>query len=84
MIHLIRQAIKYLSEPIPFIEPSPKQVKPNLITDYLKIRGERLISLRNKAIEEDNIYKVKQANFLITKVNERISERFSFNNFNFN
>ena len=79
-MNLITNFWKYLTEPIPLVQPDPKQ---NIITDYLKQRGERLIALRNKAIEDKNIWKKKQADYLINEVNHRISERFSFNNFQF-
>lgn len=79
-MNLITNFWKYLNEPIPLVQPDPKA---NIVTDYLKQRGERLIVLRNKAIEDKNIWKKKQADYLISEVNHRISERFSFNNFQF-
>jgi cytochrome c556 len=73
----------------------PKKVKENVITDYLEARRTKIIALREKARqgatkrvqngEPYDITKLKQADYLLSEITNRLNNRYTnFNSFNFN
>lgn len=61
------------------------QNKENTITDYGVLRLERILKLREIALKDRNITKVKQAAWLITMQTEILNSRYHHQNaFNFN
>jgi hypothetical protein len=73
----------------------PKQVKENVITDYLEARRTKIIALREQVRKDAckrvqngepySITKLKQADYLLSEITNRLNNRYTnFNSFNFN